>query len=130
MFVSFWEKAQNTDVNISLKAYLFRWTANSCINYLNHLKIRDKYAKFAITEIQQQFDDNYVFSEPDLLDNIKKAVENLPAKCKEIFCKSRFENKKNAEIASELGISEKTVENQMTIALKKLRTELSEYLKK
>ena len=79
-------------------------------------------------EIQSGFDDNLSFSEPDLKDNIRRAIDNLPEKCREIFVKSRFENKKNAEIAAELGISEKTVENQMTIALKKLRTDLQHYL--
>ncbi|MBQ1885162.1 MAG: RNA polymerase sigma-70 factor, partial [Bacteroidales bacterium] len=54
--------------------------------------------------------------------------ENLPEKCREIFIRSRFDNKKNSEIAAELGISEKTVENQMTIALKKLRAELAHYM--
>ena len=79
-------------------------------------------------EIQSAFDDNLSFIEPDLESDIRKAVDNLPEKCREIFIKSRFENKKNSEIAAELGISEKTVENQMTIALKKLRAELAHYM--
>ena len=128
VFVTFWEKAPATDINVSLKAYLYRWTANACINRIKHLKIKDKYAQFAMQEIQSGFDDNLSFSEPDLKDNIRRAIDNLPEKCREIFVKSRFENKKNAEIAAELGISEKTVENQMTIALKKLRTDLQHYL--
>ncbi len=128
VFVSFWEKAPATDINVSLKAYLYRWTANACINRIKHQKIKDKYAQYAVQEIQSGIDDNLSFSEPDLKDNIRRAIENLPEKCREIFVKSRFENKKNAEIATELGISEKTVENQMTIALKKLRADLQHYL--
>lgn len=128
VFVSFWEKAARTDINISLKAYLYRWTANACINRIKHLKIKDKYAQYAVTEIQNSFDDNLQFTEPDLKEKIDKAIDNLPAKCREIFIKSRFENKKNHEIATELGISEKTVENQMTIALKKLRADLAQFL--
>ena len=128
VFVSFWEKAPVTDITTSLTAYLYRWTANACINRIKHLKIKDKYAQYAMQEIQSSFDDNISFIEPDLEKDIRKAVENLPEKCREIFIKSRFENKKNSEIAAELGISEKTVENQMTIALKKLRAELAHYM--
>ena len=128
VFVSFWEKAQNTYITISLKAYLYRWTANSCINRLKHLKIKDKYTQYAMSEIENAFDDNLSFIEPDLEADIRKAIESLPEKCREIFIRSRFDNKKNSEIAAELGISEKTVENQMTIALKKLRAELAHYM--
>ena len=128
VFVSFWEKAPATDITSSLKAYLYRWTANACINRIKHLKIKDKYAQYAMQEIQTAFDDNLSFVEPDLEANIHKAVDNLPEKCRQIFILSRFENKKNSEIAAELGISEKTVENQMTIALKKLRAELAHYM--
>ena len=52
----------------------------------------------------------------------------LHEKCREIFVKSRIEGKKHAEIAAELNISTKTVENQMTIAYKKLRSSLKDYL--
>ena len=128
VFVSFWEKAPVTDITTSLKAYLYRWTANACLNRIKHLKIKDKYAQYAMQEIQSSFDDNVSFIEPDLEKDIRKAVENLPEKCREIFIRSRFDNKKNSEIAAELGISEKTVENQMTIALKKLRAELAHYM--
>ena len=128
VFVTFWEKAPATDINVSLKAYLYRWTANACINRIKHLKIKDKYAQYVMQEIQNSFDNNLSFVEPDLIDDIKKAVDNLPEKCRQIFILSRFDNKKNSEIAAELGISEKTVENQMTIALKKLRAELAHYL--
>jgi RNA polymerase sigma-70 factor (ECF subfamily) len=59
---------------------------------------------------------------------IEEAIESLPEQCRLIFRLSRFEELKYAEIASQLGISIKTVENQMGKALKVLRLKLADYL--
>ena len=69
-----------------------------------------------------------VFSEEDVEKLATEIINTLPEKCREIFVKSRIEGKKHAEIAAELNISTKTVENQMTIAYKKLRSSLKDYL--
>lgn len=55
-------------------------------------------------------------------------VDSLPEKCREIFIKSKIEGKKQKDIAAELNISLKTVENQMGIAYKKIKSELKDYL--
>ncbi len=54
-------------------------------------------------------------------------MEKLPPRCREIFHLSRFEGKNNATIAQMLGISKRTVELQISNALKILRTELKDY---
>ena len=59
---------------------------------------------------------------------ILQAVNELPTERKKIFLMSREDGMKYKEIAAELNISVKTVENQMGKALSTLRTELSEYL--
>lgn len=59
---------------------------------------------------------------------IANAIDKLPERCREIFLKSRIEGMKYREIADELDISMNTVENQMSIALRKLRIELKDYL--
>ncbi|WP_439788066.1 sigma-70 family RNA polymerase sigma factor, partial [Parabacteroides goldsteinii] len=56
------------------------------------------------------------------------AINKLPERCRQVFLKSRIEGKKNREIANELNLTVSTVENQMTIALRKLRVELKDYL--
>ena len=72
---------------------------------------------------------NYTFtSEEDIEQAVTKAIDKLPERCREIFLKSRIEGMKYREIADELDISMNTVENQMSIALKKLRIELKDYL--
>jgi RNA polymerase sigma-70 factor (ECF subfamily) len=64
----------------------------------------------------------------DLPDHIHKAVANLPPKCRVIFCLSRFEGLSNQEIANELKLSKRTVENQLGNALVKLRQQLKPIL--
>ncbi len=61
----------------------------------------------------------------ELQETIDKAIEELPDKTKEVFIKSRFENKNNKEIAMEMEFSVKSVEAHMTKALKILKSKLS-----
>jgi RNA polymerase sigma-70 factor (ECF subfamily) len=67
-------------------------------------------------------------TEPELTELIEKGMQKLPPRCREIFILSRFEGKDNGEIAEMLGISKRTVELQISNALKILRTELKDYL--
>ena len=64
----------------------------------------------------------------ELEERIMIVIEGLPQKCKEVFEMSRFDGLKYNEIADKLGISVKTVENQMSKALKVLREKLADYL--
>ena len=63
----------------------------------------------------------------ELQDKIKNSIEILPDKCREIFMMSRMRGMKNEEIASELNLSKRTVESQISNALKVLRVELKDY---
>ena len=60
----------------------------------------------------------------DIEETVMAAINKLPSKCREIFVLNRVEGKKYREISEILGISVNTVENQMGIALRKLRKEL------
>ena len=71
--------------------------------------------------------DQSILLEQDIERIITKAIDSLPEKCREIFIKSKIEGKKQKEIAAELNVSLKTVENQMNIAYKKIRAELKDY---
>ena len=72
--------------------------------------------------------DQSLLSEQDIERIITEVVDSLPEKCREIFIKSKIEGKKQKDIAAELNISLKTVENQMAIAYKKIKSELKDYL--
>lgn len=129
VFHSFWEKRQALEIRVSLKSYLYKTVYNHCLNKLKHNKIKDAYKNYNAVQISQ----NPVFASHLAINNelekqIKEAIESLPEQCRLIFRLSRFEELKYNEIASQLGISVKTVENQMGKALKILREKLAEYL--
>jgi RNA polymerase sigma-70 factor (ECF subfamily) len=64
----------------------------------------------------------------ELQEKLSQSINLLPPKCKQVFMLSRFDGMKYAEIADYMGISVKTVENQMSKALKRLRRYLHHYL--
>lgn len=121
VFLKLWHKKEDPSFILNQQAYLMRAVINASITYLNkskrHLKITDYNL-----EASENSDSALKLKELQL--NIKKALDKLPAKCKAIFVLSRFEDLKNKEISEIMGVSIKTVENQMGIALKKMREEL------
>jgi RNA polymerase sigma-70 factor (ECF subfamily) len=66
--------------------------------------------------------------ESELQARIKSAFEKLPPRANEVFTLSRFKGFSNDEIANQLNISKRTVETQISNALKILREELKDYM--
>lgn len=124
VFVDLWIKRDKLQV-VLLKSYLFQSVRNAALDLLKHKKAELRYLLTLNQNEQGQFGDQ--LEEAELADRINRAIQNLPEKCREIFILCRFEELKYAEIAIRLNISVKTVEMQISIALKKLRKELSEY---
>jgi len=129
MFFNFWQKKESLEINTSLEAYLFRSVRNACLNYLKHLKIREQYKLANNQEIkqkEQEIHDTVVAME--LEEKIERIINQLPPERQKVFKMSRYEELKYKEIAQKLNISIKTVEVQMSKALKFLRMHLSDYL--
>jgi len=127
-FVRFWQKHQQISLSDSLKNYFFSSVKNSSLNYLKHKKIEASYIKeiYDLSNEHLVYDINlYVISE--LQEKIKNSIDLLPDRCREIFMMSRISGRKNEEIAIELNISKRTVETQISNALKILRVELKDY---
>lgn len=126
-FAEIWEKKEKIIFTSSVNAYLYATVHNKSINFLKRQKTITAYNKF-LFETKQEFNPadipDQIYQEKDITAEIDNAIRLLPEKCKAIFMLSRFENKKYREIAEILGISIKTVENQMGIALEKLRKHL------
>ncbi|MCC9065344.1 RNA polymerase sigma-70 factor [Flavobacterium piscisymbiosum] len=129
VFFRIWEKKDQLQIDDSLKAYLYRSVHNESLNHIKHLKVKNSF--------QLQYSDHMESSDPDASSNmmaselendIQKAINELPQQCRTIFQMSRFEQLKYQQIADQLNISIKTVENQMGKALRVLRTKLVEYL--
>lgn len=137
VFLDMYQKQVLFDGQINQVAYLFTAIKNKCIDYLRRKLLEEAAAQKMQEEFDlslrmkfdslESFDTNWV-SEQKLEEIIRNAIDTLPERCKEIFIKSRLEGKKQKEIAAELCISVKTVENQMVIAYKKLKEELKDYL--
>lgn len=125
-FVKFWERRADLSVESSLKNYLFRSVKNLCLNHIKHSNIKLQHAQKVIAESEtSNFNNDYI--EVDLAADIAKSIEELPKKRREIFRLSREEGLKYREIAEKLNISIKTVEAQMSLAIKSLRDKLKKY---
>lgn len=127
-----WEKRKKLQINSSLHAYLYRSVINTSLNILKREKrISDKQMNLAeVEEYYSLSNDNgysiYLATECD--EKIKKAIEELPEKCRHIFELSRLEGKQHKQIAEELGVTQNTVQKQISIALKKISNSLKDYI--
>ncbi len=124
VFTIIWEKRASVREELSFKSFLFTIAFNlirkhfRTKNYLSNY-----YQSIAVDEPQGQTSQEVVYN--SLYQYISKLIEQLPAKRREILVKSRFEGATIQEIAEKLNISHKTVENQLTDALRFLRTNLN-----
>lgn len=125
VFVNLWQKRATIDEQQSVQSYLYTSVYNYCLNVKRNEKVRQAYLQNN-QATHQLFNDELVSREN--INRITEALESLPPQCKLIFMKSRFEKKKYAEIAQEMNLSVKTIEVQVSKALKILREKLSEVL--
>ena len=126
-FVKLWEKREQLKIETSLKNYLFRSVKNLCLNFIQHNRTKMRYAQIVISEVETNFSDESNYPEIELSEKIEESINSLPEKRKEIFRLSRQEGLKYHEIAQKLNISIKTVETQMSMAIKTLRELLKKY---
>lgn len=124
LFVDLWLKREKITVQSSIKAYLFKAVRNKSIDYLRESKKNVRLSDISESNFYSPFEDK--IEEAELNNRINQSILELPEKCREIFLLCRFEGLKYSQIASKLNISVKTVEMQMGIALKKLRSKLSD----
>lgn len=123
-----WKKRFDLNINISLKAYLRRAAVNKTLNHIRDRKMRwDDEDKLA--SIPNNSNNIAVEMEGrDLEKAIHSAIDQLPERCRVVFSLSRFEEMSYQQIADSLGISIKTVENQMTKALRLLKESVTLFL--
>jgi len=128
-FITVWEKRKSIDIQTSLKSYLYRMVRNGCLNVIKHEKVKQQHVahELAVTEVSYESVSQKVYA-TELEIKITEAMKALPEQCRLVFQLSRFEELKYQEIADQLKISVKTVENHMGKALKIMREQLKEYL--
>ena len=129
VFLKLWERNEQLHISGSVAAYLYRAVYNESLNYLKHLKVKSAYQLHVSYRMKDQSDNAAKkLSLQELEARLQKAINELPEQCRSIFQMSRFEELRYREIADRLGISVKTVENQMGKALKSLRVKLVDFL--
>ncbi|HEY0653361.1 MAG TPA: RNA polymerase sigma-70 factor [Chryseosolibacter sp.] len=130
VFLKLWRNIQHIELSDQIGGYLFKATTHTALNHLRNngktISIEqnpsvDKKVMTMQTPSQEDF------SELETI--VENAIDKLPARCRVIYLLSRNEGLKYNQIAETLGLSVKTVENQMTIALERIRGEVLPYLR-
>jgi RNA polymerase sigma-70 factor, ECF subfamily len=128
-FMQVWEKKSTLEIRAGVKPYLYAMVRNACLNVIKHEKVKQQHAavELAVGERSVESVTRSVMAS-ELEAKIYNAMEALPEQCRLVFKLSRFEELKYSEIAEQLSISIKTVENHMGKALKIMREQLKDYL--
>jgi RNA polymerase sigma-70 factor (ECF subfamily) len=137
IFLAMWERRGELEEVQNMNAYLFRIVRNRCIDFLRK-RVKTDLHRQPLSEVEQKeyefklyalnLFDTGALSDEDIEKLIADALQQLPAKCRDIFVLSRFENMSHKQIAEKFDLSPNTVNNQIHIALTKLKRELRDYL--
>lgn len=127
VFVKMYEKGDKININTSIKSYVFQAIRNACINHHKHNQTKQRHSNIILNRSSEAIIDNQLEHKEFEL-QIQGVIDQLPDRCKTIFRLNRFDGKKNKEIAKELDISIRTVETQISKALKFLRENISKEL--
>lgn len=129
LFVNLWQKRESLQVNTSIRSYLYRAVHNNCLNRIQQLSVQQTYTAYlGYAGEQHSAPASAAVQQKEVEKAIEEAMEKLPEQCRKIFKLSRQEGMKYQQIADELNLSVKTVENQMGKALKHMREQLKDYL--
>lgn len=132
IFVKLWSD-KNISIKLSINALLFTMVRNCCLQHIEKQKVRNKYIEHTKLLLQEEELHLYTDEKPSLIEQaaenkLNEVLNTLSERSRQIFGMSRFENKKNKEIALELNISVKAVEKHITKSLSIIRTELKDFL--
>ena len=125
VFIYLWSNREKIKIDTSVRAYLFTASKNKGLNHIRNEKVRVK----ALTKLADDTKGHVpqpdeFMQEQECRQMLSGVIEQLPHRCREVFLLSRKHGYTNEQIATELKISPKTVENQMTIALRKIRKQI------
>lgn len=123
VWIDYWQRRENLDIQ-RIRPYLYKAIRYKCYNTLRDTKFNETQIEAANSvyvasevEMEEDLDELYI--------RIHDTIASLPARCQEVFKLSRINHINNREIAEKLNISQRSVENQISFALRKLRKDLS-----
>lgn len=125
VFLKLWEYKEKIKDELSFDSFIFTITINLIRKYYRRKKITENFFRQNDFNDFQKINFDYI-QLSEIIDNL---IEKLPEQRRKIFVKSRLEGISNDEIARELNISKKTVENQLSTALKFIRSNLEKVFK-
>jgi len=129
VFFKLWERNDNLSLTGSISSYLYRAVHNESLNYIKHQKVRSNHQLNVAYSMKNEVEHPAKkIMAGELEKKIHSALNELPEQCRTIFQMSRFDELKYREIADKLDISVKTVESQMSKALRLLRVKLVDFL--
>ncbi len=129
VFFKLWERNENLSLTGPISSYLYRAVHNESLNYIKHQKVRSNHQLNVAYSMKNEVEHPAKkIMAGELEKKIHSALNELPEQCRTIFQMSRFDEMKYREIADKLGISIKTVESQMSKALRLLRVKLVDFL--
>ncbi|MBK9993663.1 MAG: sigma-70 family RNA polymerase sigma factor [Saprospiraceae bacterium] len=124
LFSDLWTKGADLEVNQSLSSYLQKSVFNRSLNFIKAKKLNFEELDAGQNELGEESYEIDTESKEALLKEMEVIIDGLPEKCRIVFTMSKFEKKSYAQIANDLGISIKTVENQISKAFKILKNNL------
>ncbi|MDX1283754.1 MAG: RNA polymerase sigma-70 factor [Draconibacterium sp.] len=125
LFIHVWEQASRMEIKTSIKAYFYQAIRNKCLNYLKSLKVKDKHNLLYIEALINGDDDAELY-DPEIIQKIKDAIDELPPQMSRVFRLKLLDGLKQDEIAAELDISVNSVKTHLKRARVKLRESLLE----
>jgi RNA polymerase sigma-70 factor (ECF subfamily) len=125
VFIKTWEQRKRLKPDVSIKNFLYRLVYTEFIDQYRKLQSTSALEKKYADTLNQFIEKTDIKEINSILDIVKKEIEKLPPKCKEVFLLSRKEGLTNVEIADYLKLSTKTVEAHITKAFAILRVKLN-----
>lgn len=128
VFAELWERRESIPIKTEIKHYLFSVVKNDCYDFARHQKVEQKFLDYLATHQEESFEFFDTLVDEDFQKLINEVYNSLPEQCRNIFYMSRLEEMSYKDISEKLGISIKTVENQVGKALKLVRQHLDKSL--
>ena len=135
--VDYWQRRDQLPENTNIPSYILTAVRNKALNYMRHQRVKQSAEEKILSKAQSDLEfrisslESFTIEQlfvDEIGDIVRKSIAQMPEQTRRIFEMSRFENKRNAEIAEQLGISIKTVEFHITKILKVLRENLKDYI--
>lgn len=129
VFVQIHRKSTSLHITTNIKSYLFRSIHNSCLDYIKHQAVHQRYVNAALPALTEAELDYFnpdgprqsLLEQDNLEASVWQAIEELPPKCREVVKLRYLQGLKTGEISAAMGISSRTVETQLYKAIKQLR---------